>query len=230
MPAHYEDVLADIRARDERDSTVPSRRCARAGCDAARHQRPRHRPVNRRSGPPRGSETGERLSAGAAGFRRTLQMPDVTASSSSRKPVPRKVRRSFAAHRHIRCAANPCPKSRPLAKRPCGTIPRRPSSRTKRPISKNGSHSASSRASSTSCSTTMAARDNVARSAKAVDRRWDRANCSTGRSTGRAGHKPRHSSMPSSRLRGRTRWAAFIDVDEFLFTPTGRAAAEVLRQ
>lgn len=32
------------------------------------------------------------------------------------------------------------------------------------------------------------------------------------------------------RLRGRTRWAAFIDVDEFLFSPTGAAAAEVMKQ
>lgn len=32
-----------------------------------------------------------------------------------------------------------------------------------------------------------------------------------------------------SKLRGRTRWAAFIDVDEFLFSPTGKTVAEVLR-
>jgi hypothetical protein len=32
------------------------------------------------------------------------------------------------------------------------------------------------------------------------------------------------------RLRGRSRWAAFIDVDEFLFSPTGRPLPEVLRQ
>lgn len=32
------------------------------------------------------------------------------------------------------------------------------------------------------------------------------------------------------RLRGRSRWAAFIDVDEFLFSPTGRTVAEVLEQ
>lgn len=30
------------------------------------------------------------------------------------------------------------------------------------------------------------------------------------------------------RLRGRTKWAAFIDPDEFLFSPTGRTVAEVL--
>jgi Glycosyltransferase family 92 len=30
------------------------------------------------------------------------------------------------------------------------------------------------------------------------------------------------------RLRGQTKWAAFIDVDEFLFSPTGRTVAEVL--
>lgn len=32
------------------------------------------------------------------------------------------------------------------------------------------------------------------------------------------------------RLRGRTRWAAFIDVDEFLFSPTGTRVADLLRQ
>jgi Glycosyltransferase family 92 len=32
------------------------------------------------------------------------------------------------------------------------------------------------------------------------------------------------------RLRGRTRWAAFIDPDEFLFSPTGESLAEVLRR
>lgn len=32
------------------------------------------------------------------------------------------------------------------------------------------------------------------------------------------------------RLRGRTRWAAFIDVDEYLFSPTGKPVAEVLKQ
>src|SRR5690242_20155753 len=32
------------------------------------------------------------------------------------------------------------------------------------------------------------------------------------------------------RLRGRARWAAFIDVDEFLFSPAGATVAEVLRQ
>ena len=30
------------------------------------------------------------------------------------------------------------------------------------------------------------------------------------------------------RLRGRTRWAAFIDIDEFLFSPTGRTLPDVL--
>lgn len=32
------------------------------------------------------------------------------------------------------------------------------------------------------------------------------------------------------RLRGRTRWAAFIDPDEFLFSPTGKTVAEVLKR
>ena len=32
------------------------------------------------------------------------------------------------------------------------------------------------------------------------------------------------------RLRGRTRWAAFIDPDEFLFSPTGKSLQEVLRR
>lgn len=32
------------------------------------------------------------------------------------------------------------------------------------------------------------------------------------------------------RLRGRSRWAAFIDLDEFLFSPTGAPLPEVLRQ
>jgi hypothetical protein len=32
------------------------------------------------------------------------------------------------------------------------------------------------------------------------------------------------------RLRGRTRWAAFIDPDEFLFSPTGKSLSEVLRR
>lgn len=32
------------------------------------------------------------------------------------------------------------------------------------------------------------------------------------------------------RLRGRTRWAAFIDIDEFLFSPTGGAVSEVLKR
>jgi uncharacterized membrane protein YkvA (DUF1232 family) len=32
------------------------------------------------------------------------------------------------------------------------------------------------------------------------------------------------------RLRGRTRWAAFIDPDEFLFSPTGKTVAEVMRR
>ena len=33
-----------------------------------------------------------------------------------------------------------------------------------------------------------------------------------------------------ARLRGRTRWAAFIDVDEYLFSPTGLTVAEMLKQ
>jgi hypothetical protein len=33
-----------------------------------------------------------------------------------------------------------------------------------------------------------------------------------------------------NRLRGRARWTAFIDIDEFLFSPTGRPVAEVLKQ
>lgn len=33
-----------------------------------------------------------------------------------------------------------------------------------------------------------------------------------------------------ARLRGRARWAAFIDIDEFLFSPTGRPVAEMLEQ
>jgi len=32
-----------------------------------------------------------------------------------------------------------------------------------------------------------------------------------------------------NRLRGRTRWAAFIDIDEYLFSPTGRRVSEVLK-
>jgi hypothetical protein len=32
------------------------------------------------------------------------------------------------------------------------------------------------------------------------------------------------------RLRGRTRWAAFIDIDEFLFSPTAKPVSEVLRE
>jgi hypothetical protein len=32
------------------------------------------------------------------------------------------------------------------------------------------------------------------------------------------------------RLRGRTRWAAFIDIDEYLFSPTGKPLSEVLKQ
>lgn len=32
------------------------------------------------------------------------------------------------------------------------------------------------------------------------------------------------------RLRGRTRWAAFIDIDEYLFSPTGSRVSDVLRQ
>lgn len=32
------------------------------------------------------------------------------------------------------------------------------------------------------------------------------------------------------RLRGRTRWAAFIDPDEYLFSPTGKTVAEVLKR
>lgn len=32
------------------------------------------------------------------------------------------------------------------------------------------------------------------------------------------------------KLRGRSRWAAFIDIDEFLFSPTGKTVAEVLKQ
>lgn len=31
------------------------------------------------------------------------------------------------------------------------------------------------------------------------------------------------------KLRGRTRWAAFIDVDEYLFSPTGEKVADALR-
>lgn len=31
------------------------------------------------------------------------------------------------------------------------------------------------------------------------------------------------------RLRGRARWTAFIDIDEFLFSPTGKCVAEVLK-
>lgn len=33
-----------------------------------------------------------------------------------------------------------------------------------------------------------------------------------------------------NRLRGRTKWAAFIDPDEYLFSPTGKQVAEVLKQ
>ena len=32
------------------------------------------------------------------------------------------------------------------------------------------------------------------------------------------------------RLRGRSRWAAFIDIDEFLFSPTGKRLPDVMRQ
>lgn len=32
------------------------------------------------------------------------------------------------------------------------------------------------------------------------------------------------------RLRGRTRWAAFIDIDEYLFSPTGKTLPQVLRR
>lgn len=32
------------------------------------------------------------------------------------------------------------------------------------------------------------------------------------------------------RLRGRSRWAAFIDIDEFLFSPTGKRLPEVMQQ
>jgi hypothetical protein len=32
------------------------------------------------------------------------------------------------------------------------------------------------------------------------------------------------------RLRGRTRWAAFIDIDEYLFSPTGTRVSEILKQ
>ena len=32
------------------------------------------------------------------------------------------------------------------------------------------------------------------------------------------------------RLRGRTRWAAFIDVDEFLFSPTGKPLPDILKE
>ena len=32
------------------------------------------------------------------------------------------------------------------------------------------------------------------------------------------------------KLRGRTRWAAFIDIDEYLFSPTGKTVSEVLKQ
>ena len=32
------------------------------------------------------------------------------------------------------------------------------------------------------------------------------------------------------RLRGQTKWAAFIDVDEFLFSPTGKSLPEILRE
>lgn len=32
------------------------------------------------------------------------------------------------------------------------------------------------------------------------------------------------------RLRGRTRWAAFIDIDEYLFSPTGKTLPEILKQ
>ena len=31
------------------------------------------------------------------------------------------------------------------------------------------------------------------------------------------------------RLRGRSRWAAFIDIDEFLFSPTGKRLPEVMQ-
>lgn len=33
-----------------------------------------------------------------------------------------------------------------------------------------------------------------------------------------------------TKLRGRSRWTAFIDIDEYLFSPTGSTVAEVLRQ
>src|SRR5690348_1564112 len=32
------------------------------------------------------------------------------------------------------------------------------------------------------------------------------------------------------RLRGRTRWAAFIDIDEYLFSPTGRPLPDILQE
>ncbi len=32
------------------------------------------------------------------------------------------------------------------------------------------------------------------------------------------------------RLRGRTRWTAFIDIDEFLFSPTGKRVADILKE
>lgn len=33
-----------------------------------------------------------------------------------------------------------------------------------------------------------------------------------------------------TKLRGRSRWTAFIDIDEYLFSPTGNSVADVLRQ
>ena len=51
MPAHYEDVLTDIRARDEREWAARRRRCARPTTRPARYHRADCRRSDRRSDP-----------------------------------------------------------------------------------------------------------------------------------------------------------------------------------
>ena len=52
LPAHYDDVLIDIRARDQRDRAATRRRCAGPTTRSAGHQRPHCRAGDRGSHPP----------------------------------------------------------------------------------------------------------------------------------------------------------------------------------
>jgi cytidylate kinase len=89
LAARYEEVLADIRARDERDFR-PLRRSSEAGrrCRSPRYQRARRRGRRRRSGPSRRSPPRRALTGAAPDPQRPAASAGQTSTSErSRSPL-----------------------------------------------------------------------------------------------------------------------------------------------